>query len=238
MKAIILAAGVGNRLRTVTDAPKCLIEIDGSTLLERYLGALETLGARDLVIVVGHHQEMVERLVSSSDFQGRLTLIRNPEFTRGSILSLNCASEYLSGDVLLMDGDVYFEIELLRRAVATSESNAVPIDATSSSTGEEMMVAVSAGRIVDMRRDLSGEYDLVGEAVGFYRLGPDGCEELRDIVSRRVAEGDIDIGYEDVLPQLFAAVPFAPLVIDGLEWVEIDFPEDIQRARGLAHAGG
>jgi choline kinase len=237
MKAIVLAAGVGNRLRSVTGVPKCLIEIDDTTLLERYLGALETLGVCDVVIVVGYHQEMVGRLVSSFDFHGSLTLILNPRFIRGSVLSLDCASEHLSGDVLLMDGDVYFEDELLRRVVDTPESNTVAIDTTSSSTGEEMMVGASAGRIVDMRRDLSGEYELVGEAVGFYRLGPESCEELRGIVSARVSAGDIDIGYEEVLPQLFALVPFSPVVIDGLRWVEIDFPEDIQRAGDLAHPG-
>ncbi len=233
IRAIVLAAGVGNRLRSVTGAPKCLLEVGGRTLLVRYLDALQRSGITEVAIVVGFHKEMVRDAVRDR-LSGEVRLVDNPDFAEGSVLSLNRAAAELSGGALLMDGDVYFEEEVLRRLVAAPSADAVAIDTTSKSTGEEMMVGVRGGRIVDMGRSLTGDHDLVGEAVGFFKLGAEASQALRSIVREQVELGRRHLGYEDVLPHLFRRVRCVPVVIDGLRWVEIDFEDDLRRARQLA----
>jgi len=236
MKAIILIAGIGNRLRSVSDNPKCLLKIGGTALIERYLNALETAGISDIVLVTGYKHEAIKGFINDLKPRGNIRFIQNPDFTRGSILSLYRAKDELDGNVLLMDGDVYFENAVLTKLLAANDGNAIAIDTTSTSSGEEVMVGVRDGRVADMKRSLTGDFDIHGEAVGFFRFDAQGCRELKAIMEEEVASQRTGQGYEDMLPLLFQKVSFAPVVVDGLEWVEIDFAEDVKRAEKLAGA--
>ena len=175
-----------------------------------------------------------EQECAGLNFKGSIEFLENPDFTRGSILSLGKAGSELDGDVLLMDGDVYFEEEVLDRLIRTNEKNLVAIDSTSSNSGEEMMVGVKNGRILDMKRNLVGDYDMVGEAVGFYKISKEAGKELKRILDEQIKLGRYDLGYEDILPILFQKTQFKPVIVDGLKWVEIDFEEDIRRVENLA----
>ncbi len=234
MKAIILIAGVGKRLSGATGDPKCLTKIDGVALLERYFRTLEKVNIRDIVLVVGYKKERIMEFVKGMHFKGNTKFVDNPDYTQGSILSLNKAAQELNGDILLMDGDVYFEDVLLEKLTGTDNENIIAIDTTSSSSGEEMMVGVKNGRILDMQRRLVGDYDTVGEAVGFYKFNNQACKELKKIMTEQIKLKKYDQGYENILPILFRKVYFEPVIIDVLKWVEIDFPEDIVRAEKLA----
>ena len=234
MKAIILVAGVGKRLRNVTDDPKCLLKINGVPLLGGYLNALEYLNILDIVMVVGYKKEKIIEFAKKYSFQGNIKFIENPDFTKGSILSLHRARNELDGNVILMDGDVYFEMEILTKLIDASEENLVAIDTTSCSAGEEMMVGVKHGRILDMARALAGNFDIIGEGIGFYKFNNLACEELKKILEEQVKLGKYDLGYEDILPFLFQRVHFKPIIVDGLKWIEIDFKDDVYQAENLS----
>ncbi|MEW6619504.1 MAG: hypothetical protein AB1422_09280, partial [bacterium] len=60
-----------------------------------------------------------------------------------------------------------------------------------------------------------------------------GANCLKEIVEQRINNKEFEIGYEDVLPVLFKKIPFNYELVDGLQWVEIDFPEDIKQAEHL-----
>lgn len=235
MKSVILVAGIGKRLRDTTADPKCLLKIGNLTLLERYLRALERSNIRDVVMVVGYKKERIIGFVNGLDFRGEVKFIENPDFIRGSILSLSSASGELEGDVVLMDGDVYFEPAVLEKLVLAGRGNYIALDTTSSDSGEEVMVGVKDGRILDMQRNLAGNFDVRGEAVGFYRLDDQACAALKEILDEQVRTGNYDTGYEDILPLLFQKVNFYPVVIDGLRWIEIDFEDDVARAEKLGN---
>ncbi len=233
-KAIILIAGVGKRLSSAQGDPKCLTKINSVALLERYLRALEKINIRDVVLVVGYNKERIITFARGVDFKGSIKFIENPDFTQGSILSLHKASKELDKDALLMDGDVYFEDALLEKFIKIDKENIIVIDTTSSSSGEEMMVGVKNGRVLDMQRHLTADYDCVGEAVGFYKFNRQACQELKKIMAAQIKLKKYELGYENILPILFQKVYFEPVIIDGLKWVEIDFKEDVLRAEKLA----
>ena len=107
MKAIILAAGVGRRLgKRAEGIPKCLIPIGGRPLLLRTLASLGKLGITDRVVVVGHEREKIERLViQDSTGIGRVRFRVNPDYKKGSILSLWCVrDEFESEDQSALGG--------------------------------------------------------------------------------------------------------------------------------------
>ena len=230
MKAIILAAGVGKRLRSVIDSPKCLLELNGKTLIQRYLEALQGVNIKDVVIVVGYKKEKVIDAVGKISFSGRVNFIENPEYESGSILSLWKARDELNEEIVLMDGDVYFEQEVLKKLVESSFKNCLIIDTTSRSEGEEVMVGIKNNRVEAMGRALNGNFDVIGEWVGFMKISKTATVYLKPILEEEIALQKYEKGYEDVLPELFKQVDFNYELVDGLFWVEIDFPEDLENA--------
>src|SRR5919106_1629774 len=125
MKAIILAAGVGKRLWPVTQHhPKCLIQIGGRTLLDRYLRELAANGIADATLVVGYKQEMIRAAAGTMAHGVAIRYLLNEDYQRGSISSLWLAREELTTDVLIMDADVLFHREILRRLIRSSHQTA------------------------------------------------------------------------------------------------------------------
>ena len=110
-RAVILAAGQGTRLeRLAADAPKCLVELDGQSLLERALDALASQGVTEAVIVVGYRSEAVRERIGSCFAGVDIRYVEAPDFeTTNNIRSLWDAREYLDEDVLLVEADVAFD---------------------------------------------------------------------------------------------------------------------------------
>jgi choline kinase len=231
MKAVILAAGVGKRLWPVTQhRPKCLIEIGGRTLLQRYLHSLAEVGVRRADIIVGYKQDMIRAAVASSSFGIRVQFLVNEQFQRGSISSLWLARTALDDDVLIMDADVLFHRDILRRLVDSPYPNALLMDESVKQTGEECMVVVQGGRVIALTKRMPLHYDYAGEGVGFLKVRyadtPHVVASLRTYVDREAWQME----YEDALAEFFQEVKVGHEKIGGLPWTEIDFPEDIEKA--------
>jgi len=232
MKAIILAAGMGRRIRDYTEIPKCLIKIGKKPLLQRYIEALSSEGIEDIVIVLGYKESMVRELLKKIHFKGKI--IYNPYFTKGSILSLISAKDELNNPLILMDGDVFFEKSVLERLTRSLKNNIFLIDTTSKGEGEEYMIGIKEERVVKMGRGLNKEFDCVGEWVGFLKMERDSSIILKSLLSGNFKE---DMGYEEAISLLLDKISFGYELVDGLKWVEIDFIEDVRRAESFVKNG-
>lgn len=231
MKAVILAAGVGKRLWSITQhKPKCLIDIGGRTLLARYLDVLASLQIRHATIVVGYKQEMIRAAVGTRSAGVELSYLVNEQFHRGSISSLWIARNALDADVVIMDADVLFHREILRRLVESSWPNCLLMDETVKQQGEECMVVVRGGRVVALTKNMPSSYDVAGEGVGFLKVRRADTPALVSSIKGYVDRGAWDMEYEDGLLGFFEQVKVGHEKIGGLPWTEIDFPEDVTRA--------
>ena len=231
MKAVILAAGVGKRLWQITQhRPKCLIEIGGQSLLHRYLQALASLGIRRADIVVGYKQEMIREAVERDSCGVHVDFLVNNEFHRGSISSLWIARTALDDDAIVMDADVLFHRDILKRLVESSHGNALLMDETVTQTGEECMVVVADGRVIALSKKMPDQYDYAGEGVGFLRVRHADTPQLIASLSGHIDQGSWNMEYEDALLQFFQTVKVGHEKIGGLPWTEIDFVEDVKKA--------
>ncbi|HQV12808.1 MAG TPA: phosphocholine cytidylyltransferase family protein [Nitrospira sp.] len=231
MKAIILAAGVGKRLWPVTQhKPKCLIEIGGQTLLSRYLESLASVKIRQATVVVGYKQEMIRAAVGTQCHGIDISYLVNEEFHRGSISSLWIARQALTDDVVIMDADVLFHREILRRLVASPYENCLLMDDTVKQTGEECMVVVQGDRVIALSKKVPDRYDLAGEGVGFLRVRRADAPHVIGSLKGYIDQDRWDMEYEDGLLQYFRDVKVGHEKIGGLPWTEIDFPEDVTKA--------
>lgn len=215
MKAILLAAGVGRRLGS--DRPKALLEVGGRTLLDRHLENLARLALEPLV-VTGFSAELFAHLPT----------VHNAEYRRGSVLSLGIALDAIDEDAVVMDADVLYDPSILADVVGLHRGFA--LDLRTEPGEEEMMLGVQDGKVRAIRRGRLEGFDRVGEGVGFFKLDRGSLPALREAVEASDPEGD----YEAAL-DLFLGVHGADYVLVGdRAWVEIDFPEDLERA---AHLG-
>ena len=236
MKAVIYAAGRGTRLGA--DSPKVLLKFDGETLLERHVRALRECGVRELVIVTGHLREKIAAALPEIAERHGVTAreIVNERFREGSVLSLNASLPEVesSGEpVLLMDADVLYPAAMLRRLIDSQHGTALLIDREFSTADDDpVLVPVKDGRPIDFRKQWAGAADFVGESVGFFKIAADDFPMLASETRRRSAAGaDCRDSYDDVLRDLVLAGRFGFEDVTGMPWTEIDFPEDLVRAR-------
>ncbi|UCE63880.1 MAG: phosphocholine cytidylyltransferase family protein [Nitrospirota bacterium] len=231
MKAIILAAGVGKRLRTLSNGvPKCLISIGGRTLLSRHLDNLARVGIHQVVVVVGYEHHLIREASQAEPYDGTIRYLMNDQYERGSITSFWKARVEFDDDVIIMDADVLYHPTILRRLVESPLENALLMDETVQQQTEECMVAVRNERVISLSKSLPANYDCAGEGVGFLKVRRDDLLHLVDSVRPHIENGQVDREYEDALQDFFRTVFVGCERIGGLPWIEIDFPEDIQRA--------
>jgi len=231
MKAIIFAAGVGKRLQAVTQGqPKCLVEIGGQTLLSRHVECLHHLGVSPIVLVVGFAQEAIREAMAADFSSMDIRWVVNEQFVRGSITSLWAARHEMDDDAILMDADVLYAPEILARLVRSSQSSALLMDETVQQVSEECMIAAQDGRVLSLSKKLPAHYQEAGEGVGFLKVQQAALPSLLASVQTCIEAGQLDMEYEDALATFFQEIPVGYEKIGGLPWIEIDFPEDIQRA--------
>ncbi len=233
MKAIILAAGVARRLAPLTDTThKCLLPVGDRPLLARMLAALESVGIRETVIVVGHHAGQIRELAGTRFGRVRVRYVENPEYTKGSAISLHAAREHLREPTLVMDADVLFPREFLRRLLAAPAPSAFLVDRGFTDTGEEVKYCIRGDRVIGLGKKMVVEgAELVGEGVGFFKSGAEAGPELVRLLERVIAESAGRSEYEDALHLLVQAHHVGWVDVSGLPWTEIDFVEDLRRAR-------
>src|SRR5207302_8995399 len=133
-------------------------------------------------------------------------------------------------DLLVMDADVLFPDELLRRLVESPHANCFLMDSRAANDGEAQMLMAKEGRVLDIARGLRGDFDACGESIGFLKLSRAGAGILRGLLQRALDAGSDGIEHEEVNPALMRACVIGYEPVGDLPWLEIDFPEDVERA--------
>jgi choline kinase len=238
MHAIILAAGQGNRLSEFNpDArPKCLLEFGEKSLLSRQLDSLFSCGVSQVTLVVGYEADQIIDHVGALSSRPDVAFVYNPAYTEGSVLSLLAARDAMAGDtsVLVLDADVLFHPQIMRILVDSSIPNCYLIDRDFVAGDEPVKIAVQQGKMVEFRKKLPAdlEYDTLGESVGFFKFSGECAVRIAHTCSTYKTEGLLDAPHEEALRDVLLAQPsdFDCEDVTGLPWLEVDFPEDVERA--------
>lgn len=130
MKVVILAAGWGSRLRPLTDdRPKCLVEVNGISILDRQLNTMRQCNIKDhdITIVTGYRNGVIQEKLKNTD----INFVFNQEFeTTNMVYSLMCAEKIFSGvdDLLISYGDIIYEKQVLAEILESEEECSVVVD--------------------------------------------------------------------------------------------------------------
>lgn len=253
MKAVILAAGMGGRLRPLTDTlPKCLAAIlQGRTLLDWQLEALRACGIQDLVIVRGYRAEAFRC--------SGVRFVSNPDYARTNILgSLACARAELQGDVLVSYADLWYEPAVVAGLLAEPGDIVLAVDPSWRAryagrrdhpvSQAEVVVLNGAQRVVEVGKIASARPQADAEFLGLLKLSPRGCELVQEHYERVAARyrgrtfqraATFEQAYLTDLLQAMAdaGVPLTAHRVQG-RWREIDTLEDLETASRELDAGG
>ena len=236
MKAIILSAGKGSRLgHLVDDRPKCLIDFNGRSLLDRQLDTLEANGVPEAVVVTGFHDDRIEETLAKRGGGPAVRTVFNPFYkVADNTGSLYMAREELSGDCLVWNGDTLVSNTLMQRVVANDRSGiCVTIDRKDGYDDDDMKVVENGGRLkaIGKRLDLG---TVNAESIGLLAFRSGGAERFREAIegAMRTSEGTT-IWYLRVINHMAQGSDVWTLDIKGEEWGEVDFPPDVEAARVL-----
>src|SRR2546430_17246926 len=167
MKAMILAAGLGTRLRPLTDdRPKALVEIAGRTLLEITLSRLRSFGVREVIINVHHRAEMIVEYLRKNDNFGMGIEVSREEILLDTGGGLKKAAYFFLGDssekpFILHNVDVISTIDLGRMVRSHTESRALATLAVQDREGSRYLLFDQGHQICGRRRDRDSKAELV-----------------------------------------------------------------------------
>lgn len=239
VKALILAAGTGTRLRPLTDdRPKCMVEVSGKPMLLRCLAQLERSGIKKASIVVGYLEHVIRDAVGERFGSLEIEYVSNPDFaTTNNLYSLFLAKPVIDDDILLIEADLLFDDALFSSLMKTADDNVAVVDQYGPGMDGTVVIARPgtdvAARFV-LKRDQPKDFDYAPalKTVNVYKLSRafmlDG---FFPEAARWVSESRTDQYYEAVIAALVdKGRPLSVFRMNGLRWSEVDDTDDLARA--------
>lgn len=242
MQAVILAAGMGKRLKELTkDNTKCMVKVNGETLVERLLHMLDRKNLSRVVIVVGYKGKELMEYIGTLGINTEIVFIDNPIYnTTNNIYSLSLADEYLvSEDTLLFESDLIFEEAIVDKLINDKRETLAVVDKFESWMDGSCMILDEADNITDF---ISGklidfsERDIYYKTVNIYKFSKNFSEKtyVPFLEAYRKAMGQNEY-YETVIKliSMLGTNELKALRLDGQVWYEIDDVQDLDIAESL-----
>jgi choline kinase len=241
-KGVFLLAGVGSRLRPLTDTtPKPLISVAGRPLIARSVDSLIAVGITELVIVTGHLEDQIQRFFRSSYPGISVTFVHNERYEEtNNAYSLLLARQAIDGKgMLLLDGDILYDPTISRKVLGpTAPARSLVVRRSNQLGEEEIKVQLDArGRITQIGKQLPPD-ECVGESIGIARFDPMATVLLFETLHHRICRlGLTGEFYEASFQQMIDhGMRFDMLDAGDHPCMEIDTPEDLQAAELLAES--
>jgi NDP-sugar pyrophosphorylase family protein len=244
MKAMVLAAGLGTRLRPLTnDQPKALVEINGRTLLEITLARLRVFGVREVIINVHHFADLVVEYLKDNDNFGMRIEISREELLLDTGGGLKKAAHFFLEDAegdpfLLHNVDVISTIDLRRTAQFHSEKQALATLAVQDRETSRYLLFDELPQLCGRRIGRDGKPEMVRpsspvQALGFCgihvisprlltQMTEEGAFSIIDVYLRLAAQGEKLLGFR----------------ADGSYWRDLGTPEQLIAAAEDSAPGG
>ena len=238
MKAVILAAGVGSRIKPLTDnCPKTMLKVGGHTILEMMISHSRDCGITDIVFVLGYLQEHIKNYVTDKFPELNAYFITNEKYeTTNTGFSLLLARDFVTGSSFIkFDADVVFDKTILSQLISCDHDNALCVDKNIQLDAEEIKVIIRENNRVAKASKTVNPKEAIGESIGIEKIGADTAVQLfAELETMMRDEKNHQQYYEASYERLIEKeVPFYALDISGLNWVEIDTKEDFIKAKEI-----
>ncbi len=231
MKALILAAGIGSRLKTHTvNKPKALVEVQGKPLLAYQLEALAKNDINEIVIVIGYLGDKIKTYVAQNFSDLNITFIENNDSSNnGSAYSVSLAKEKLQGSPYLhLHCDIFFDAAIIKNLLNDPNDNVIVLDSQIKLETKNQRVLLDGNRITFMHnRNLAKAQ---GKCVGLAKISAEAYSWLMVRAEEYFAEGYIKQSYYGLINEAVHKFPFHVLDAKESKLLEINTVEHLQMA--------
>ena len=231
MYGVILAAGVGSRLRPMTnDKPKCLVTTAGKAIIQYQIDAYKEAGVREIFIIVGYEGEAIKDYCKHiKDIS--IKIIDNQDYENtNNMYSLYLAREYVDGKpFILNNADLSIDSSIVKKLLSFEASDAVAVD-TGIFNDESMKVTVRDNGTISGISKAVAEKDSFACSIDFYKFSGKSSsiffKKIKEIIE---VDKNLKDWTEVAMHKLFSTqeMSFYPCDIAGLDWVEIDNYQDL-----------
>ncbi|MCK5579907.1 MAG: phosphocholine cytidylyltransferase family protein [Candidatus Omnitrophica bacterium] len=244
MKAIIIAAGKGSRLRHYTeDLPKCMLEFEGKSLLQRQIESLKANGIKNISVVKGYAADKI--------MYSNLNYYMNDDYENNNILnSLFYAEREMDGPLIVSYSDILYEKEVVSRLMDSEHDISIVVDVAWRDYYKdrkehpveeaENVILDANNRVVNIGKVLTGKHDVHGEFIGMVKFSQRGIEVFKRHFNRakqifwdkpfQKAQVFQKAYLTDMIQDMVdMGVPIHTTIIER-GWREIDTVEDYEKA--------
>jgi choline kinase len=240
--ALILAAGSGTRIHSLTEAPKSLLPIENETILERHVRIWKEAGIKQAVVVVGYKSEMIIDALEPYRHDLEIRFIRNDDYERlGNTYSLSVGLQQIDRNLVMFDADLVYDEQILIDFLADENRDQILIgegalddeECAKALLDEDGMVRMT----IDKRHvtpDELKQFRFGGEAVGILKFSYESALKLKEKAGQFLSdEAHLGLNWEHLMNEFLAEHSMAAHKIQEGRWIEIDTPHDYHLARRM-----
>ena len=241
MKAVILAAGRGSRMKYLTnEKPKCMLELAGKPLLQWQLAALKQGGINEIILVRGYKKELLT---------GDFLTIDNPNWAKTNMVaSLLCALPHLTNEQLIISySDIVYKAEHITQLIKTKEDIVITYDKNweqlwrlrneNPLNDAETFLTDTDGRLLEIGQTPTVLSQVQGQYMGLLKFSPKGSQQIQDFLNTFTTKKINEMDMTALLQQLLQHnIPIYTTAVNG-GWCECDTEQDIQKYEKALQTG-
>lgn len=251
MKAIILAAGEGTRLRPYTeDRPKCMVEFQNQKIIDWIFQAMRINEIQSIVVITGYHSEVLVQYLTEQYPNVNLIFYHNADYASTNMVeTLFCAQKEFDDDVIISYGDIVYRKEVIQKFIETEGEVSVVIDQNWKKLWElrmedplqdaETLKFDTAYNIREIGKKPKSYEEIEGQYMGVIKIKKEAFQKVKalynDLDRNQLYDGQpFQKMYMTTLLQLFidSGIQVKACLIQG-GWVEIDTVEDLKRLQSV-----
>jgi len=233
MNAIILAAGRGSRMKNLTsDKPKCLVQLNGKTLIQWQLDALNQAGISNIAVVTGYKRELIADLDLIEFYNKRWS-------ETNMVYSLECAKEWLVKEPCIISySDIFYQFEAVQSLIDCNSSLAITYDPhwlklwsrrfSDPLLDAETFRVDNQGILLEIGNKSNCLQDIQGQYMGLLRITPESWSEFSLMLAQQPSEDRDNLDMTSALQKVLlsrrmdiAAIPYTGV------WGEVDSEQDL-----------
>ena len=237
MKAMILAAGLGTRLRPLTnDRPKALVEINGRTLLEITVERLKGFGAREIIVNVHHHAEKIlDFLKSKKNFGVRIEISREDDLLLDTGGGLKKAAWFFlennsNEPFLVHNVDVLSTIDFQQMFESHQKNSALATLAVQERKTSRQLLFDDQGFLAGRRKGTSDSDEIVRPSANLHRLAFSGIHVISPRLLNLITESGVFSIIDTYLRLAQTGEKISAFRADQFYWRDLGRPEDLALA--------
>lgn len=241
MKALILAAGFGKRLRPITNTiPKSMVEVNGTPLLVNALNNLTDLGIKEIGIVIGHMSNYIQEHIGNKWKDADISYFENSRFLEtNNVVSLYKAIEFCNDDMLMIECDIYYHKEMVEKLINGEGECAILVSPFNPETMDGTVIRVDGNKALELIlgkwQGNDFDYSNTRKTVNMYKFTKGFTKKYMSLIKWYVENMGEQSYYEKVLGSLMYLRECDIRTVEVPEemWCEIDDANDLARARAM-----